>query len=274
MSQQIAYYRGSDMRQRMIPAGLAPDANGQYHWTEVEACRRCGGQGGSRHWPGFTCYECGGGGRMPYQHEAQTEAAAIAAKLAHEKAQARAAARWAKRIAAADAILLPRCGLGWRQLQDIAAWMHDEIALSILWKTAHGKVKKPLPPTDKQLAVLDRLADAPVAQLEREQAAAERKAAEEARLVDLPEARQELRGRFVHAKEQANDFGVTVKGLFLAELADGGLAKVWMSIPRGHYRYEDSAPVVDRDELVALKVTIARSADRGFHYGSRPKVQA
>ena len=28
-------------------------------------CKRCGGAGGSSHWPGFTCYECGGHGATP-----------------------------------------------------------------------------------------------------------------------------------------------------------------------------------------------------------------
>jgi hypothetical protein len=28
-------------------------------------CERCGGQGGSKAWPGFTCYDCGGRGSMP-----------------------------------------------------------------------------------------------------------------------------------------------------------------------------------------------------------------
>jgi len=31
-------------------------------------CQRCGGAGGARHWPGYTCFECGGSGSVdPYQ---------------------------------------------------------------------------------------------------------------------------------------------------------------------------------------------------------------
>lgn len=42
--------------------------------AEVEArgekvCDRCGGQGGANHWPGFTCYECGGRKTLPADHK-------------------------------------------------------------------------------------------------------------------------------------------------------------------------------------------------------------
>lgn len=30
-----------------------------------ERCDRCGGAGGANHWPGFTCYDCGGRGSVP-----------------------------------------------------------------------------------------------------------------------------------------------------------------------------------------------------------------
>lgn len=33
----------------------------------LQRCKRCGGAGGASHWPGFTCYECGGHGAT---HEA------------------------------------------------------------------------------------------------------------------------------------------------------------------------------------------------------------
>jgi len=31
----------------------------------LERCSRCGGMGGSSHWPGFTCFDCGGSGAVP-----------------------------------------------------------------------------------------------------------------------------------------------------------------------------------------------------------------
>ena len=30
----------------------------------LERCGRCGGAGGSSHWPGYTCYDCGGDGAV------------------------------------------------------------------------------------------------------------------------------------------------------------------------------------------------------------------
>lgn len=30
----------------------------------LKRCGRCGGAGGASHWPGFTCYECGGSGAV------------------------------------------------------------------------------------------------------------------------------------------------------------------------------------------------------------------
>lgn len=271
-ARQLAYWKGHSMQERMIPAGLLPDANGEFRWEEMEPCHRCGGAGGSRHWPGFTCFECGGACRLPYPHEAVTRERAEALALAAQKRVERQEARLQKRMAAADALLLPRVGLSWRQLLDIAGWMQDHVGLDILWKLAHGKTKKPAPPTEKQLAVLDRLAEAPARWLEKAAADAARKADEEARLVDLPEGRQPLRGRFVSAKPQHSDFGVTVKGLFVAEVGEG-LAKVWMSVPSGFYRWEDGDVRIERDRVLEGKVTIERGQDKGFHYGKRPALK-
>lgn len=271
MERQKAYWKGPDLRERMIPGHLVADANGEFHWTAMEACHRCGGAGGSRHWPGFTCYECGGACRMPYDHMAVTEERALALKAAAEKAAAKREARLLKRIAEIDALLLPLAGLGWRELKDVAAWLDEHIGLDILWKIAHGKAKKPKPPTEKQLAVLVKLADAPNALIERIAKLDEKRAEEEARLVDLPLGRQALRGRFVHGKFHYNDFGRTAKGLFVAEVGDA-LAKVWMTVPNGAYRIEDDEVRVDRDAVFAGKVTIEKGedSDKGFHYGKRP----
>ena len=42
------------------------DKNGSKHWRVMVTCDRCGGQGGSPAWQytGFTCYKCGGTGRV------------------------------------------------------------------------------------------------------------------------------------------------------------------------------------------------------------------
>lgn len=39
-------------------------------WTArgLVRCDRCGGAGGAKHWPGFTCYDCDGIGATPREH--------------------------------------------------------------------------------------------------------------------------------------------------------------------------------------------------------------
>lgn len=43
-------------------ARLAAEAKREAKWAAqgMERCARCGGAGGFKQWPGFTCYECGG----------------------------------------------------------------------------------------------------------------------------------------------------------------------------------------------------------------------
>lgn len=36
--------------------------------TRIEPCRRCGGEGGFAHWPGYTCYRCFGRNPRTFEH--------------------------------------------------------------------------------------------------------------------------------------------------------------------------------------------------------------
>lgn len=71
-----------------------------------DRCHRCGGAGGFRGWPGFTCYRCGGGcfeaPRETPVYDAETLAKLVAAQ---EKRDAKKAAKQAAKVARDTAIL-------------------------------------------------------------------------------------------------------------------------------------------------------------------------
>lgn len=87
------------------------DEKGQPFTTEVCACSRCGGLGGSDRWKhtGYTCFECGGSGRgrtitiKLYTAEQNAKLDASAAKRA-AKAAAKTEAKHAEAVATANAI--------------------------------------------------------------------------------------------------------------------------------------------------------------------------
>jgi hypothetical protein len=49
----------AERNRRALEVQNLADARGE------KVCGRCGGAGGSSHWPGYTCYDCGGRGTMP-----------------------------------------------------------------------------------------------------------------------------------------------------------------------------------------------------------------
>ena len=77
------------------------DKNGSKHWEGIVACDRCAGQGGSEAWrdTGFTCWKCGGTGKMFAKWIERTPE--YEAKLAARRA-AKAAARAAEDEAAVE----------------------------------------------------------------------------------------------------------------------------------------------------------------------------
>lgn len=72
-------------------------------------CIRCGGVGGSPHWPGFTCYRCGGAKTEPYRfkiYTAEKLEKLIAAQAKRDaKKEAKRLQEMAERAAAKEAFL-------------------------------------------------------------------------------------------------------------------------------------------------------------------------
>ena len=77
---------------------LKIDKNGSKHYRGIVACDRCGGAGGSDAWKytGWTCYKCGGSGKMEatwiertpeYEAKLAERRAKKAAKIAAEQAE-------------------------------------------------------------------------------------------------------------------------------------------------------------------------------------------
>lgn len=268
MDYQIAYQPGPGLIEMRIPAGLRPDAKGHYEWTQVGPCRRCGGQGGSNAWPGWTCYECGGARLMPYGHRAVTLERAQKLQRNAEKRAAKAEVRYRERLAAADSVLLPRLELTTLQMLGLAEWLNHDVAGDILRKMLWGATKNAkvgIAPSDAQWQVL-------VNMVARAEAIAINV---EPPKVTLAPGRQTLTGTFVMVREQRNDFGSTTKGLFVVE-ASGGECKVWMTAPKEAYVWDpiENEPRPTKARL-ELAVTIDPAQDPGFHYGTRPaKVRA
>lgn len=266
MATQVAYWKGGGLRERMIPTGLAPNERGEYRWIEMQNCRRCGGAGGSRHWPGFTCYECGGACKRPYDEVAVTRERAEKLAAAADRRIAKANKQYFEKVAAADALLLPRLGLSWTQLCELAAYDREEgPAHDIARKVCHGVGKNPatgMVPSEAQWKVLDDL----IAWFD----GIEARAAAAPEKVVLPAGRQTLTGRFVMMRVQRNDFGSTTKGLFVVDSVDGE-AKVWMTAPKEAYEWDrvEQEPRALKVRL-EMAVTIEPAQDPGFHYGTRP----
>jgi hypothetical protein len=79
------------------------------YWNR-ELCHRCGGAGGFRHWPGFTCFDCGGNRyEQPKLEKLYTAEKLAALNAAQAKRDAKRAAKaQAKAQKAAEALTIAR----------------------------------------------------------------------------------------------------------------------------------------------------------------------
>jgi hypothetical protein len=75
-----------------------------------------------------------------------------------------------------------------------------------------------------------------------------------------------LVGTFTSRRAEHGDYGLVVKGLFVAESGE----KVWCSIPSS----VDAADIATVRPRLSLTVTVEQSKDVGFYFGSRPKAVA
>lgn len=222
------------------------------------ACTRCGGAGGYRGWPGFTCYRCGASTRRDaegrfldpspirervYQkahldrlnasqqkRDAKKRAEAQAKRNA---AEAEGRASFPEAVALLDAIDLDSIGdREWSFMERMAAkWQHDRF-------------------------ITEGIANAVVRAYQQDQ---ERKAQHEA-AEDVPEGRIEVAGQILSVKEKHTRFGWQVKMLVLD---DRGF-KVWGTLPQAIDRAQ-------RGDRVAFTATVEQSADDSkFGFFKRP----
>lgn len=237
------FHKSTDAkRPRMADAGAAP-------------CTRCAGQGGSQHWPNFTCYRCFGMGIDPKRRLKVREFPASwsderCAEWEAEKArkdEEREAAKQAKAEAEAAAVFagnVARCP----SLADES--LRGNPFIADLFSKAHRYDL-----TDKQVAAVERVA-AKAAE------AAERDAALDAAGVAVPRTvdRIDVEGTVRSVKFVENQYGGSLK--MLVEHDTGW--KVWGTVP-GSLDYPE---VGDRVAFVAR--VEPSTDDKRFGFFSRP----
>lgn len=232
-----------------VPAGVTPSPRGIYEWVNLEACRRCGGAGGWKGWPGFVCYECGGERKASYRARAYT--AEYLARF--QEREARKAAREQAAFDRALAKFAEAFGLTFDQAVQTAEFVGGDRAADIVASVFRTFDKAG--PSERQSAAV-------AAILARPAEFGPESVPTRPTLATLAAGRHTLAGKFVSTRLVESQFGVALKGLFIAEV-DGAEAKVWMTVPA-------AAPNVG--EAVTLAVTVEPGSEPGFHYGKRPKV--
>jgi hypothetical protein len=242
-------FLGYSVAEKEIP-DYAEVIGTRYVWEAREHCQRCGGAGGFKHWPGFTCFDCGGMGRVRVEKFAFTREGAERSMRAKIAADTRREAARIATLAKRDAAVVAACGLTFQQVRDCSLFVYgakqgaDSIEVNIAINAQHGL-------SYKQCAVLAGI-DGKI----------EKAMVAPAAVATLPAGRCTLRGQFVSMKWQDSAYGSTLKGLFVVN-TDAGDAKVWMTVPNG----------IGEDDCRkdwTIKVSVEPSADAGFHFGKRP----
>ena len=243
-------------------------------------CTRCGGAGGSKHWPGFVCYRCGGCKDDPTRmaiayprfwhvvdiaqwesaRDHKSEAAAQRrADKRREAIEARVAA-FAERFPDAYALIIAHATEASSFTDDdaYAAFQQRACKLLVIGESIYASYitgKHDL--TTKQADVVARVPQA-VADHAARIAADE---AAKAEALDIECGRYEIEGVVAAMKPKETPYGIVIKGLI--KLPSGG--KVWGTIPSALL---DTCDVGSRVRFVA---TVDRSDnDSKFGFYSRP----
>ena len=152
-------------------AGSVEDANEAkgtaFHWVRNK-CIRCGGAGGWRGWPGFTCYRCGGAcWEQPHKERLYTadRLAKLNATQAKKDAKRQAAALQAEaeRVAAADVVRDSFTAANADLVRDLAAYLDAVETADPFLADLNRKLREDGRLSDAQVAaarkVLDRFAE-------------------------------------------------------------------------------------------------------------------
>jgi hypothetical protein len=192
-----------------------------------EQCNRCGGAGGFKGWPGYTCFRCGGNGIDPTWRSwvfpvnwtdsqcAEFDDKRIA-KNARSKDRRNAREKAAREAATADFLeaLTPEDRAGLQTIFDLPYEDRHEIANDIVRKLKqYGSISQAQ--VDLALKVQAELAEAIVAK------------ADEPELPELVEGRREITGLVISTKAKESQFGTQFK--MLVEEDDGN--RVYGTIP-------------------------------------------
>jgi hypothetical protein len=219
------------------------------------SCTRCGGAGGYKHWPGFTCFRCFGNGRTDADNvRVYDDTEYVKVEARNEKARAR---REAKKVAeAASQVEANRATYGERFDRIMASTVGNGFIRDIQDKASRYDL------TEKQVA-------AAIEAIERAEAWAREDAAK-AEALDaagpVTEGRRVIEGEVVTTKYQDSDYGSTLKMLVVQ--ADGN--KVWGTVPTIRDGEGDRS-YIEIGDRVRFMAKVERSAeDEHFGFFSRP----
>lgn len=238
-------------------------------------CHRCGGAGGSQHWPGFKCYRCGGDGKDPSARvwaypaswsDEQCVEHYVEREERNARARAKRAAKLEAEVAAEQAqaeLVAP--GAGWlinEAQAELAEITQDEYRANrmedMVFRFLDLRNKTKFGLSEKQIEFMNSLISSARALISKTAAEIEAKQ----QLAPLEEGRREITGQIVSFKEYHSQFGLTVKQLIL--LPDGN--KVFGTVP--------SKQEAEKGETVTLTATITRSpSDPNFGFYSRPTMK-
>jgi hypothetical protein len=214
-------------------------------------CTRCGGQGGYRHWIGYTCFRCQGSGIDPtaaavvYPSSwSDEQIESYLAKAADRRAKA-VERRVAKRVSAqeeqraANMVAHPALAGLVEAIEELDAWARDIIDKADRFELSDRQVQ----------AVADHLAA---------------KRAEAAAAGIVEPGRRIIAGTIIATKHVETPYGHTVKMLLETTDENGGTVKLWGTRP---------AALVEatKGDAVTMTATVERSdKDAAFGFYSRP----
>lgn len=254
------------------------DAADRGHVVLQDPCHRCGGRGGSNHWPGYTCFRCGGSGKEQ-PREAKVYTAEKLAKLEQAAEKRRAKKEEARRVAIVEQmaevyaavpdlkLALVKARMMGANLDKLRELAGRQLRLQNDIDTLFNQLLQSLeccgltiPQARFVVQLVDRINERLASKRE---ADADEAARREDRNCWLQEGRREVEGEILSVKERATDFGYVWKILVLQD--DGN--KVWGTLPRAIDGAADQ--LVGRRIHFTAKVSRSRE-DPLFGFYSRP----
>lgn len=194
------------------------------HYYEDHACQRCGGEGGFKGWPGYTCYRCGGATRRvngryldpnPYKVRVYTEDHLARLNASQAKRDAKAAAKAKAEREARESEARSLYPEAIEILEGLLPLDEDRYDLTFVERMAQK--------WDWDRFITEGIAKAVVKAVEDEKV----REAEAAKAEDCPTGRVEIEGEVLSLKWQRGNYGDTYKML----VKDARGFKVWGTVP-------------------------------------------